>query len=106
MTNLEGQAPEVEAEARRYGATPEQAKRLGELLSKRKLPSAVRRFQLRFGEDSTSNPALWVVFFVDDDLAPSTRKIAELNDFAHEVRTDLIQQHFPFWPYVEFRAAS
>ena len=96
----------IAAEGRWYGISPEQAKLLHRLITKRRFPSTVRGLQLKFGEDSTSDPALWVIFLVDNDLMPSDEKIAELNNFATEVSSDLIQQHLPVWPYVSFRAAN
>jgi hypothetical protein len=97
---------DVLTEAKKFGASPEQARLVHSLIKKHHFPHTVRTFQVKFGQDSTSSPAMWIVFLVDEDLKPSSEKISELNKFADEVRSELLRENLTFWPYVEFRAVS
>ncbi|MBI1776607.1 MAG: hypothetical protein HYR63_14775 [Proteobacteria bacterium] len=80
------------------------------MVSKLKLPAGVKRFELQFGDDSTGDPAVWVLFIIDDDLNPSPKKVSEFSKLAQEVTADLLaklpKKGIERWPYVQFRAAA
>jgi hypothetical protein len=90
-------------EARRLGASAEEALKVHHIVNANTAPEIVRSFEVEFGSDSANNPAVWVHLIVDPDLNPSREKISELNGIARKVRFALLDGGFAFWPYVDFR---
>lgn len=93
-------------EAKRFGISAEEARKVHKLIRKRRLPADVKSFEVRFGKDATGDPAIWIWFLVDDDINPSAEKISRLSEFGDLVRSDLLGADLRYWPYVDFRAAS
>jgi len=67
------------------------------------LPDGLRSFAVELGDDSTGDPAVWIAFFVEDDLKPSKKKIDELNRVSDLVTSLLLREVPQRWPYVVFR---
>ena len=93
-------------EAKKFGASPEEARRIHELVAANTSADIVRSFELKFGPDSTDNKAVWVQLLVDDELRPSKNKITELNKLASKIRSVLLRSNLEFWPYVDVRGRS
>jgi hypothetical protein len=94
------------ATARRFGASTQEVRKIHDLVKRHKSPANVRSFEVRFGKDSTGDPAVWIRFLVDDDLNPSQKQISQLTEFGNKVRSELLGADIRYWPYVEFRAAA
>jgi hypothetical protein len=65
----------------------------------REKPESIRRVDVKFGEDWTGHPAVYVNLFVGKDLNPTKEKIRELNDYVKIVHDDIIDEGLEFWPY-------
>jgi hypothetical protein len=76
------------------------------VLKKHKLPPSVKGFELEFGEDSTGDLAVWILFDVDQDLQPSKEKLSALTRLDRSVRADLLATGITRWPYVKFRVTA
>jgi hypothetical protein len=94
------------AEAEKFGASAEEARRIHNLVQANTVAEKVRSFVLNFGPDSANNRAVWVHLIVDSDLNPSQEKISELNTIARSVRSALLRENLGFWPYVDIRGRS
>jgi hypothetical protein len=90
-------------EAEEFGASVEEARKIHDVVNANTTPSLVKTFQVKFGPDSTDNRAVWIRLIVENDLRPSSERIAELNREANKVRTALLRENLSFWPYVEVR---
>jgi hypothetical protein len=90
-------------EAEEFGASVEEARKIHDVVNANTTPSVVKTFQVKFGPDSTDNRAVWIRLIVENDLRPSSERIAELNREANKVRTALLRENLSFWPYVEVR---
>lgn len=91
-------------EAQRFGASPDEARQIHDLVRANAASGIVKNFELKFGPDSTNNRAVWVLLVVDKDLSPSQEKISELNRVASNVRSALLRANLAFWPYVDIRS--
>jgi hypothetical protein len=65
-----------------------------------RLPQDVSRVELRFGEDSSGAPAVWIVFVAKDDPKPSKSKIASIQRAAEDARR-IVRSESNRWPYIE-----
>ncbi|HEX9904641.1 MAG TPA: hypothetical protein VGA77_06725 [Propylenella sp.] len=84
----------------------EEERQISQIVGRHPLPPSVREVQYSFGEDSTGNPAVWIVYVVEDDQDPSQRRISELNELATTVRNEILRSDIERWPYVQFRPAA
>jgi hypothetical protein len=91
-------------EAKKVGASPDEARVIHDLVSANTDPQFVRMFEVKFGPDSSDKSAVWIYLVVDDDLHPSKEKIAKLNENVNRVRSALLDKNIRFWPYVEVRS--
>jgi hypothetical protein len=91
-------------------STADEARRIRDalnvVLKQQQFPYGIRQFDLEFGEDSTGDPAVWILFPIDDDPDPSTEKLSSLNRLVHQTRDMIREYGVTRWPYVRFRAAS
>jgi hypothetical protein len=88
------------------GVSPAEDRAIRNLVKKFPLPSGVRSFEIKYGKDSTGNPALWVRFIIDEGLAQRAHSIPEWNSLRRNVQGELLRSNLKFWPYVEFRASA
>jgi hypothetical protein len=72
-------------------------------LKKVALPNGIRRFELRFGEDATGDPAVWISFILPPDYPTAPRPIRALTDLGLRVRKTLRDEGLHRIPYVDFR---
>lgn len=100
----ESSRPASEPEA--IGATVAEARKIHQLVKKHRFPQGVRRFEVKYGKDSTGNPAVWIRFIIDEQLSPRKDEINELNSLRRDVQSELLKSSLRFWPYVEFRVSS
>ncbi len=56
---------------------------------------------LRFGNDLTWSPTVWIVFVAREDLKSSNEKITDLRRVAGDVRSEIIYSGTERWPYVK-----
>ena len=68
------------------------------------LPEGVRRVELRFADDSTGAPAVWIVFRVKDELKPDMSLLRAIRKIGNEMRADIHRIGSERWPYVKIRA--
>jgi hypothetical protein len=80
--------------------TGAEAQELHKLLKNREFPPGVKRIQFEFDEDSSGEPAVWIVLVTDDDLDPSEDKLSRINDFANQLKRDILKQRRGRWPYI------
>lgn len=90
------------AEGRNIGV--EEVNQIYDLIGRHGWPADVRTFEVKFGKDSTDDPAVWIWYLVQDDHNPSAEKITKLNQFANSVRDDRFKANIKYWPYIDFRA--
>jgi hypothetical protein len=90
-------------EARAYGASPDDATRIHNVVEANTAHTEVRNFALHFGPDSTDDRAVWIDLIVDSDLQPSNEKIKRLNGIADKIRSELLEMPLNLWPYVAIR---
>ena len=78
-----------------------EAKTLHDAIQSRvRFPEDVLRVELRFGEDSTSTPAVWIILVTREDVKPLKSKILSLQQAAEEIRS-VVHRESDRWPYVE-----
>jgi hypothetical protein len=83
------------------GALSVDEAKLGDIVRERvRLPEDMRWGEVRFGEDSTGEPAVWIVVVAYDDLKPSKSKVASLQRVREEVRS-IVHSQTNRWPYIE-----
>jgi hypothetical protein len=88
-------------------ASVPEARKIHEVVKRHTFPRTVKpKFEVNFGEDSSGQRAVWIWFFVDEDLKPSEAKISELTNFVSSVRSDLLNADLAFWPYVDVRTEN
>jgi hypothetical protein len=85
------------------GAGGEEAKRIHELVRKSAEPEGFRAFELRFGDDSTGDPAVWVWFTIDPHYPTTKESIRTLTRVRRRVITALLDDGISRNPYVRFR---
>ena len=97
-----GKALPVEAAFSAVGAlSVDEAKVLHDIVRERvRLPEDMDWGEFRVGEDSTGEPAVWIVVVAHDDLKPSKSKIASLQRAREEVRS-IVHSQTNRWPYIE-----
>jgi len=99
-----GKALPVEAAFSGVGAlSVDEAKVLHDIVRERvRLPEDMDWGEFRVGEDSTGEPAVWIVVVAhdDDDHKPSKSKIASLRRVREEVRS-VVHSQTNRWPYIE-----
>jgi hypothetical protein len=79
----------------------DEAKVLQDIIRERvRLPEDMHWGDFRVGEDSTGEPAVWIVVVAHDDLKPSKSKIASLQRAREEVRS-IVHSQTNRWPYIE-----
>ena len=93
-------------EAKRFGASAEDARKIHRTVSDNIPPKLVKEFQVRFGPDSVNNKAVWIDLIVDEDLKPSNEKIAKLNEIVRRIQSALLRANLDFWPYVDIRGRA
>jgi hypothetical protein len=93
-------------EAKEFGASLEEARKIHDLVKANAPSRFVRTFEVKFGPDSANNRAVWVHLIAEDELKPSPEKISELNMIANKVRFALLNEKLDVWPYVDFRGRS
>ena len=86
--------------------TLDEAKRIDDVIRKRKLPPSVRDFRIEFGADSTGDPAVTIWLVVDDDSNPSKHVLNKVTQFVRDIENDLMDLGLRHWPYVRFSPAS
>jgi hypothetical protein len=64
-------------------------------------PSAIKRFDVRLGEDSSGDDALWIDFYVEDDATPET--VSTMQRFTDRVRQVFFDSPQGPWPYIRFK---
>src|SRR6266705_2053617 len=79
-------------EAKEFGASVDQARRVHDLVSANTSPELVKSFEVKFAPDSANNRAVWIRLLVENDLKPSPKKISELNKGASKVRSVLLNE--------------
>ncbi len=75
-------------------------RRFREILSKvDRRPEWVRNVSLRYGEDASGDPAVWIVVAAEDDLNPSKEKLTAINEYFDALRTEFRATGTERWPY-------
>jgi len=87
----------------RIGGTSPETRRIQALLKKASLPSGVRGFELRFGEDATGDPAVWVSFLLEPDYSTAPPSIHALTEFGRRIRKAIRDDGSDRIPYVDFK---
>jgi hypothetical protein len=91
-------------EAKEFGTSVEEARKIHELVKANTSPDVIKSFEVKFGPDSANNRAVWIRLIVENDLKPSPIKISALNKEADRVRAALLREEsLNVWPYVEVR---
>src|SRR2546423_1657905 len=71
----------------------------------KKLPVAVKRWEVDEGTDATGDPAVWVWAFVDDENLADKEGIVRLRQVIKDAVANASKALAP-WVYVRFRATS
>jgi hypothetical protein len=69
-----------------------------------KLPSDVKKFDLKFSPDSTGVPSVWINLHITDDSHPSEAKINRLRNARRAIADKLFATELNSWPYVKIVA--
>ena len=88
------------------GPAPAEEARIREILGKWRFPPNVRDYQLDFGTDSVGDPAVYIVFTVDDARDPSDQTVKNVTDFSRELRNQLLRAGVRHWPHFRFQAPA
>ena len=78
-----------------------------ETLGTLRFPEYVTGYSVKFDQEPTGDPAVWIDFLVqaDDDVAFPKSEISALNKFTNKVRVLLLEKHIQSWPYVRLHLA-
>ena len=89
--------------------TVEDTRRIEETVRRHPLPPFVTGFDVEYGDDHDGDPALWVLFKLKDGGVPKSARmedikpqIAEMNNLAAAVRSDLLEVVPDRLAYVRF----
>jgi hypothetical protein len=85
------------------GAPGEEAKKIHELVRETAAPEGFRLFELKFGEDQTGDPAVWIWFNIDPDYPTTKEGIGTLTRVRRRVRSAILDAGISRIPYVRFR---
>jgi len=66
-------------------------------------PEGFRLFELRFGDDSTGDAAVWISFFLGPSYPTNAPSIQVLNRLRHAVLAKLFAHKIGRVPYIRFR---
>lgn len=69
-------------------------------------PLTIKKIDVRYGEDSTGNLAVWILVSMDGDPDLSPEKLSRLDDAMKNVKADLAKAGVERWPYFKFEVAS
>lgn len=89
-----------------YFGTGDEDRRIGEVLRHIEFPPAVRTWDYELGLDSTSDPAVWLYIFVDDQTAASDDFLGLTLEIEGKIRDGLGAAGITRWPYFRFRTES
>ena len=80
---------------------------IAETLGALRFPEYVTGYSVKFDQEPTGDPAVWIDFLVkaDDDVAFPKSEISALNKFTNKVRVLLLEKHIQSWPYVRLHLA-
>ena len=75
---------------------------IDEALAALRLPENVTGYSVKFDNEPSGDPAVWIDFQVraDDDVALTKSTISALSKFTNKVRVLLLEKHIQSWPYV------
>jgi hypothetical protein len=88
------------------GPAPAEEARIRKILDKWRFPRNVRGYELDFDVDSSGDPAVYIVFTVDDAMNPSDQTVRNVTDFSQELRNQLLRAGVRHWPYFRFQAPA
>jgi hypothetical protein len=88
--------PEEEAQIRRL---------VRRVLKRRRLPLIVGS-DVELGEDSTEQPAVWIVLTVDPRSKLTKSELGQINELARSIKTEIFQNNVRREPYVRLRTAA
>ena len=66
-------------------------------------PAGFPVFELKFGDDSTGSPAVWISFFLEPQYPTSKRDIEALTSISRAVKSRLFAYGITRVPYIRFR---
>jgi hypothetical protein len=90
--------PSIEA-----GAPGREAATIQTLVKEAAEPADFRIFELRFGDDSTGTPAVWISFLLDPQYPTNKRGIEALTRISRAVKSRLFEHGISRVPYIRFR---
>jgi hypothetical protein len=85
------------------GAPGSEAAMIQALVKEAAEPAGFRVFELRFDDDSTGMPAVWISFFLDPEYPTNKRDIDALTSISRAVKSRLFERGITRVPYVRFR---
>ena len=88
------------------GAGVREVKRIHDLVRESAAPEGFRSFELRFGEDSTGDPAVWIWFAIDPQYPTAKESIQTLSRLQRRMKSALLRAQVDRIPYVRFREKS
>lgn len=84
-----------------------------DVVRKHPLPRFVTGFDVEYGDDHDGDPAMWVLFKVDEEGVPRTPRLEEIspqidamNQLVSDVRSDLFNVLPDRWPYFRFVSSA
>jgi hypothetical protein len=70
------------------------------------LLDGVDSISVELGEDHTGDPAMWLVFHLQHDLAVDDSWLKRLNEFSHQLGMRIIHSGLSRFPYTRLRRAA
>jgi hypothetical protein len=75
------------------------------VLKERRL-SLIVGSDVELGEDSTDQPAVWIVLLVDPRSKLTKSELGNINELARSIKTEIFQSNVRREPYVKLRTAA
>ena len=75
------------------------------VLKERRL-SLIVGSDVELGEDSTDQPAVWIVLLVDPRSKLTKSELGHINELARSIKTEIFQSNVRREPYVKLRTAA
>lgn len=85
------------------GAAGREAAIIQTLVKEAAEPAGFRVFELRFGDNSTGMPAVWISFFLDPEYPTNKTDIDALTNISRAVKSRLFEEGITRVPYIRFR---
>jgi hypothetical protein len=88
-------------------STSNEKRLIDEAIGSLRLPEHITGYSIKFDQEPSGDPAVWIDFLVEGDEGKAFPKseISTLTKFTNSVRILLLEKHLQSWPYVRLHLA-